>query len=185
MMENKKNLIFWGSVAVVGVGLVLYSYFSRPVQNPVQNIEQPTNSDIVQSPVPTPTPAPVSTKESFLGLHGIKSPATCQISGETNFIDSKSYSSNTKISWQNIDSQGRLINWHISPQDDLAIGPNIFANLSVPNGEYENLTIRLPENPISKIYLLTTSVTYGQIIQGDVKIKEVNCTGQVKINLNF
>ena len=186
LMENKKNLIFWGSVTVVGIGLVLYSYFSRPARDAGQS----TNSDVVQSPIPTPTPtptpfAPISTKEPFSGLNGIKTPATCQISGETNFTDQKTYSSNTKISWQNIDSQGRLINWHISPQDDLAIGPNIFANLSVPNGEYENLTIRLPENPISKTYLLTVSVTYGQIIQGDVKVKEVNCTGQVKVNLNF
>ncbi|MEK7121102.1 MAG: hypothetical protein AAB857_00165 [Patescibacteria group bacterium] len=182
-MENKKNLIFWGAIAIVGVGLILYGYFLRPVRDE----EQPNNPDIVQSPIPTPTltPVPASTKEPFSGLNGIKAPATCQISGETNFTDLKSYSSNTKISWQNIDSQGRLINWRISPKDDLAIGPNIFANLTVPSGEYENLTVRLPENPISKTYLLTVSVTYGQIIQGDVKVKEVNCTGQIKINLNF
>ena len=166
---------------MVGAGLILYSYLSRPTQQ----AGQPTNSDIVQSPVPTPTPAPASTKEPFSGLNGIKEPATCQISGETNFIDQKSYSSNTKISWQNIDSQGRLINWHISPKDNLAIGPNIFANLTVPNGEYANLTVRLPENPISKTYLLTVSVAYGQIIQGDVKMREASCTGQIKVNLNF
>ena len=180
-MENNKNLIFWGGVIVVGISLVLYIYFSRPVRQG----EQPISSDDVQSPVPISTSTPVSTKEPFAGLNGIKVPATCQISCEINFTDSKSYSSNTKISWQNIDSQGRLINWHISPQGDLAVGPNIFANLTVPNGEYESITIRLPENLTPKTYLLTTSVTYGQIIQGDVKIKEVNCTGQIKVNLNF
>lgn len=190
MMENKKKLIFWGGVIIVGLGLILYSYFSRPVQNE----RQLTNPDIVQSPIPTPTPtsvltptlsAPVSTEEPFRGLNGIKTPATCQISGEINFTDPKSYSSNTKISWQNVDSQGRLINWHISPQEDLAIGPNIFANLTVPNGEYENITVHLPDNPTSKTYLLTLSVTYGQIIQEDVKVKEVSCIGQIKVNLNF
>ena len=60
---------------VVGVGLVLYGYLSRSTQQ----VGQPTNSDIVQSPVPTPTLAPVSTEEPFLGLHGIKTPATCQL----------------------------------------------------------------------------------------------------------
>lgn len=176
-MENNKNFIFWGAVVLVGAGLILYSYFSRPVG-------QPINSDVVQSPIPTTSPK-LPTKESFLGLHGIKAPATCQISGETNFTDQKTYSSNTKISWQNIDSQGRLINWHISPQDGLAIGPNIFANLAVPSGEYQNLTVGLPENPVSKTYLLTASVTYGQIINDDVKVKEASCTGQIKVNLNF
>lgn len=180
-MKNKKNLIFWGVVATTGVGLILYSYFSRPAQQG----GQPTGPDIVQSPTPNLTSMPVSTKEPFIGLNGIKAPAVCQISGEANFTDQKTYSSNTKISWQNIDSQGRLINWRISPKDDLAIGPNIFASLQVPNGEYENLTVSLPDNPIFKTYLLTASVTYGQIIQGDVKVKEANCTGQVKVNLNF
>lgn len=187
-MENNKNLIFWVGVVVVGIGLVSYGYFSRPMRQG----EQPVDSGVVQSPVqspvptPTPTPTPVSSKEPFSGLHGIKVPATCQVGGEIDFSDSNTFSSNGfKISWQNIDSQGRLINWHISPNDNLAVGPNIFANLTVPNGEYENLTVRLPDNPISKTYLLTASVTYGQILQGDVKMREANCIGQVKVNLNF
>lgn len=189
-MQNKKNLIFWGIVALVGAGLVLYGYVSRSVkytERPDLNIIQlPPETDLIESDnTPTPTPRPVPTETPFLGLHGIKTPATCQVSGEAEFSGSGLYSSNTKLSWQNVDSQGRLINWRISPQDNLAIGPNIFANLTVPDGEYENLTIRLPENHVSKNYLLTASITYGQIIQGDVKVKEVNCTGQAKINLNF
>lgn len=179
-MENNRNLIFWAGVVVVGVGLILYSYLSRPVQQAGQPAGSP---DVVQSS--TPTPAPLSTREPFLGLHGIKAAATCQISGEINFTDQTSYSSDTKISWQNIDSQGRLINWHVSPAESLAVGPNIFANLAVPNGKYENITVHLPDNPASKTYLLTASVTYGQIIQGDVKVKEASCTGQIKVNLNF
>lgn len=190
-MQNKENLVFWGIAALIGAGLILYGY-SKSV-----NTEQP-NSDIIQllpktgetdlikldgTPISTPRPTPTETP--FSGLHGIKTPATCQVSGEAEFSGPGLYSSNTKLSWQNIDSQGRLIKWRISPNDSLAIGPNIFANLTVPDGEYENLTIRLPENPTSKTYLLTVSVTYGQIIQGDVKVKEVNCTGEVKINLNF
>lgn len=192
MLKNKKNLVFWGIVALIGAGLILYGYSKS-----VRHAEQP-NSDIIQllpktgetdptklGDIPISTPRPTPTETPFLGLHGIKTPATCQVSGEAEFSDPGLYSSNTKLSWQNIDSQGRLINWRISPQDDLAIGPNIFANLMVPDGEYENLTIRLPENPISKTYLLTASVTYGQFIDGDLKVKEVDCVGQVKINLNF
>lgn len=199
-MRNTKSLILWGIVAVGIIGLVFYVYLSKNDNNSVST----TVPDVTESPTPAPTPrpdltsstnsgqasspqaTPLSTEEPFSGLHGIKSPATCQISGEINFLDKNTFSTkDSKISWQNVDSQGRLINWRISPQDNLKIGPNIFANLTIPDGQYENLTVRLPENPISKNYLLATSITYGQFIQGDLKIKEVNCTGQVKVNLNF
>lgn len=182
MLENKKNLFFWGIVALIGAGLVLYGYFSSaPTLSPETGEIHPT--ELSGTPIPSPQSTP--TEAPFAGLNGIKTPATCQVSGEANFSDSGLYSSNMKLSWQNIDSQGRLIKWRISPKDNLAIGPNLFANLTVPNGEYDNLTIRLPENPISKKYLLAVSVTYGRIIQGDVKIEEVDCAGQIKINLNF
>lgn len=194
MLENKKNLVFLGVVALIGAGIVLYGYFSRSVkverldsdiiQLPSETNEIDPTEESVGTPVPT-TPRPTPTETPFLGLHGVKAPATCQISGEAEFSSPGLYSSNTKLSWQNVDSQGRLINWRVSPEDELAIGPNIFANLTVPNGEYENLTIRLPENPVSKNYLLTVSITYGQIVQDDVKIREANCSGQVQVNLNF
>ena len=182
-MEDKKTLIFWGFIVLAGMVLVLYSYFTRPAR--YSGSDTPIVSPNVSlSPSPTTSASP--TEELFLGLGGIKSPATCQVDGEINFSSKNSFiSKDSKISWQNVDSQGRLIKWHISPKDDLAIGPNLFGNLIIPNGEYSNPTVRLPENPISKTYLLTASITYGQIIQGNVKVKEVNCTGQVKVNLGF
>src|SRR3989338_3250215 len=194
-MENKKNFIFGGGVAVLGLGLILVIYFAKPAGYVEQTIEPTTGPDIVQSPditvspesspSPQATPRPSAAEEHFVGPHGIKSPATCQVSGEAEFSEPGLYSSNTKISWQNVDSQGRLINWRISPNDSLSIGPNLFANLTVPDGQYDNLTIRLPENPISKTYLLTASITYGQFIDGDLKVKEVNCSGQAKVIFNF
>ena len=191
-MINRKNIIFLGLTALVGIGLILYGYFLKPVEyvgpSASPGIEQgpaPT-PDLTSSPQATPRPVLSSTEEPFSSLRGIKSPATCQVGGEVDFPDKSTFlSKSSKISWQNVDSQGRLINWRVSPADELKIGPNIFANLTVPNGEYENLTVRLPDNPISKNYLLTASVTYGQFIQGDLKVKEVNCSGQVKVNLNF
>lgn len=198
-MENKKNFVFWGVMAVLIIGgLIAVVYFTKPAGNVEQTVE-PTNSPgTIQSsspaPISTPTPTIIPTKsnnpattikEPFIGPNGIKTPATCQVSGKAEFFDPGSYSSNTKISWQNVDSQGRLINWRISPNDNLAIGPNLFANLIVPDGQYDNLTIRLPENPVSKTYLLTASVTYGQFVAGDLKVKEVNCSGQAEVRINF
>ena len=196
-MTNRKNLIFWGTITLVGAGLAFYSYFSRPAKyvGPLvsPNVEQSPASTLAPIPTLSPSPktagggtTPVPTEEPFSSLNGIKAPATCQVGGEVAFYDEGTFASkDSKISWQNVDSQGRLINWHISPNDNLKIGPNIFANLDVPNGQYDNLTVRLPEKPAFKNYLLTASITYGQFVQGDLKVKEVNCSGQVKVNLNF
>jgi len=191
-MKNSQNLLIWGSVILVGVGLILYSYLGKSSDN---GTALPTTSDNSQesptvSPTPTPTPRPsaptVSTQEPFLGLNGVKSPATCQVEGGVEFTAADSFiSKGSKISWQNIDSRGRLIKWQVSPKDDLAVGPNIFESLPLPDGQYQNLTVRLPEKPIAKTYILTASVTYGQFVKGDLKIKETNCTGQVKVDLNF
>ena len=190
-----KNIILIGLVVLVGLGsLAWYGYFVRS-KNGDSDLALPTaqptpTETLPASPMPTPRPSiPVlatPTPEPFLGLNGVTSPATCQVGGEVRFTAVDSFLSlDSKISWQNIDSRGRLIKWHISPDDKLAVGPNIFESLPLPDGQYENLTVRLPENPISKNYLLTASVTYGQFVKGDLKVKETNCTGQVQVNLNF
>ncbi len=202
-LKSKKNLIFWGAILLIGAGLILYSYFEQysntevvlptvpgnPEENSTNNQKQ---SDATPLPFPSPTPRPlplvpvVSTQEPFLGLNGVKSPATCQVGGEVRFISADSFLSlDSKISWQNIDSYGRLIKWDISPKDELAVGPNIFESLPLPNGEYQNLTVRLPEKPVTKNYTLTARVTYGQFVKGNLEIKETDCAGQVKVNLNF
>ncbi|MDP3792300.1 MAG: hypothetical protein Q8Q89_01080 [bacterium] len=194
-MKNNKNLILWGVAILIGAGLLVgYGYFVRSKSNN-PDLVLPTNQvtpteTLIPSPETTPRPSvPVPstpTPEPFLGLNGVKSPATCQVGGEVKFTSSDSFLSlDSKISWQNIDSRGRLIKWHISPDDQLAVGPNIFESLPLPDGQYQNLTVRLPENPISKNYLLTASVTYGQFVKGNLEVKETNCIGQVKVNLNF
>lgn len=178
---------------LVGVGLIFYSYFFKSATNGILPVASNTPiGDLVVSPMPTPTPTPrpsvatSPTPEPFLGLNGIKSPATCQVEGEVEFTASDSFRSRgSKISWKNVDSRGRLIKWHVNPDDKLAVGPNIFESLPLPDGQYENLTVRLPEKPVSKSYLLIASVTYGQFIKGNLEVKETNCTGQVRVDLNF
>jgi len=192
-MKNNKNIILLGLIVLAGLGLMAwYGYFVGSKTGDsglVLPTTEPTPTDIlVQSPEPTPRPSvpATATPEPFLGLNGVTSPATCQVGGEVEFTSTDSFRSlGSKISWKNIDSRGRLIKWHVSPKDDLAVGPNIFESLPLPDGEYQNLTVRLPENPIAKAYLLTASVTYGQFVKGDLKVKETNCTGQVKVTLNF
>lgn len=201
-MKNKKNLILLSFIVLAGLWLLArYGFFKPDLDGSdlvLPTIQATTNETVMPSPEATPgsTSSPQArpsvpvlstpTPEPFLGLNGITSPATCQIEGEVEFTAGDSFrSKGSKISWQNVDSRGRLIKWQINPDDELAIGPNIFESLPLPDGQYENLTVRLPEKPISKSYLLTASVTYGQFIKDNLEVKEVNCTGQVKVNLNF
>ncbi len=192
-MKNNKNLILSGLVVLAGLGLLAWYGYSSRSNSGNLDLVLPTNQvtpgyTSLPSPKATPRPSvPVTaTPEPFLGLNGVTSPATCQVGGEIRFTAVDSFLSlDSKISWQHIDSRGRLIKWHISPDDKLAVGPNIFESLPLPDGQYQNLTVRLPENPISKHYFLTASVTYGQFVKGNLEVKETNCTGQVKVNLNF
>lgn len=204
MFSNKQNLIFLATLILVGLGLVWYF---KPVFN--DGPTSPIVSDILQEslsentmptpnltpleqttlpwPQETPRPSPkTEISEPFLGLNGVKSPAACQVYGEIEFTSNDSFiSRESKISWQNIDSRGRLIKWHVNPDDKLIVGPNIFESLPIPEGQYQNLTVRLPAKPIAKTYLLTASVTYGQFVKGNLEVKETNCTGTIKVNLNF
>src|SRR3989338_5148747 len=108
-MENKKNFILWGSITVLALGIISVVYFAKPAGYFGQTAEPTAGLDIVQSPdisvspelSPSPqvTPRPVPTEsnsavaeEPFVGPNGIKSPATCQVSGEIEFFDSVSYS---------------------------------------------------------------------------------------------
>lgn len=203
-MLNNKLLVLWGFIILGGLGTLVWSgFFRSDLDNSDVVLPTPTNtipvtpsetampsseptSDLKKSPQVTPLVSVTVTPEPFLGLNGVKVPATCQVEGEVEFTAGDTFKSKgSKISWQNIDSRGRLIKWRISPDDKLAVGPNIFEILPLPDGQYENLTVRLPENPVSKNYLLTASVTYGQFIKGNLEVKEANCTGQVKVNLNF
>lgn len=195
-MKINKDFILWGFVVLAGLvgSLAWYGYFiTSDLSVPGPDLILPTNEatpseTLMPSPEVTPRPSvPVSsTQEPFLGLNGVTSPATCQVGGEVEFTASDSFrSKGSKISWQNIDSRGRLIKWHVSPDDKLAVGPNIFESLSLPSGQYENLTVSLPKTPKSKNYILTASVTYGQFVKGNLEVKETNCSGQVKVILNF
>lgn len=136
------------------------------------------------APVRTVSPSP-SPSSPFRGLTGLTKPGSCILSGEIEFIEPHLYESkNAKISWSNIDSHGRLINWKISPDDKLAVGPNIFEILQIPDGEAA-ITIGLPKDPKAKQYHLTASVTYGEIINDRTVMSEVGCSGSVSVKVGY
>lgn len=78
----------------------------------------------------------------------------------------------------------RLIQWSVAPNDSLAVGPNLFVNLSIPHGS-QAVTVGLPDNPKAKNYTLRASVTYGEFVDGSVKMREAQCSGSISVKLNY
>lgn len=181
-----KNIFFWGIILLAGLALLVYESVSRP-----EILRTPTPSPtVISTPESSATTIPnvqaTSTPEKFESFAGLKAPASCLVAGEITYLDKQTYaaSDNAMITWKNVDSTGRLIKWHIEPSDKLAVGPNLFANLDVPDGSWR-LTVGLPTQPVAKEYTLSASITYGQLIKGNVEVKEVACAGTTKVKLNF
>ena len=86
------------------------------------------------------------------------------------------------FTYKGVDHPGRLINWTVSPDDGLAIGPNLFAQLPLPDGE-SLVGISLPENPKYKRYELTALITYGRLIDGNMKVFTKQCAGKTTVVL--
>src|SRR3989344_8582020 len=104
-------------------------------------------------------------------------PASCYLAGSIEFLaPNLSQNKDADIVYKNIDSVARHIIWSVSPQDDLSVGPNLFASLPVPNGT-EDVTVGLPASPKAKNYTLTAKVTYGRFVNGNLEIKEAPCSG--------
>ena len=133
------------------------------------------------SQLPTPPTRPQSTPNLAQTLFG---PATCQLTGELKFLQHNIYNNqDAKFRYQGIDSPARNIFWRVTPKDDLTIGPNLFNQLPVPNGD-SLLFVVLPDKPVSKRYELTASVQYGRVdSSGNIAVSVANCSGQTVVVL--
>ncbi len=174
-MPNR--LIFWIVVLAAGVGLLILANTFRD--------ELPNPNSISQA-----TPSPSESATPSLGPsipplpEGNTSPATCQLAGEIRFINENLYETRgAKIAYQNVDDETRQIFWKSEPNDGvLVIGPNLFENLVIPNGERE-IGVVLKEQPTVQNYTLTASITYGvKNLNGDIESRIANCSGTINVD---
>lgn len=141
---------------------------------------------VLPSPSSSPSPSgkPRPTTTPFFGPTGLKAPASCKLEGSVRFLSKDTYESRgARISWENIDSRGRNIVWKTTPSGGLNIGPNIFESLNLPSGS-SDITVALPANP-AKRYTLGAEVGYGQVIDGNVVVKQAKCSGSIVVDVAF
>lgn len=206
-MENKSKLIFWTVLLVVAVGLITglvygWNKYIKVAQNQLPLISSSTST------TPGPSSTDLATKPSGKDLQSLtpeeveklvsgglsptgvpyaqlKGPAVCKVEGTIKFLSPTIYQDvGTKLTYSGIDSPARQIKWKVSPPEDLKIGPNLMAQLKLPDGSAA-IGATLPSSPQSKSYKLTTSVTYGRLVGGGIKVYEVNCSGEANVEIAY
>lgn len=176
-MKTKAAVII---LIVIGVGLLFFAniFRDKPKNNPTPS---PTSEQTQSAPSLSPSPAPSVTPS----VSRVSKAATCQLAGEIKFVSPNIYQTiGAQITYQNIDDKIRQIFWRSSPNDGvLTIGPNLFEELKIPNGEAEvGVDIRKAANV--KVYTLTARINYGQRdAAGVTRVKETSCTGSVKVTM--
>jgi hypothetical protein len=170
--SGNKNNINSGNLALPSSNLSLPS--TSPSVSPLKtsknpSVSPPLNSGGIQDTVP---------------YSQLTKAAECGIKGNINFVSQSMAQDNASLNYTGIDSPTRQIYWHISPQDDLKVGPNLVASLKIPD-DSSQVIVTLPEYPKAKKYILTTSITYGRQVGQDVKVSTTDCSGQIEVNLNY
>jgi hypothetical protein len=197
-MKNIKIVSIVIVAVILIVAGVVYNKYQRKnlaALRPSESISPTPTSD---EPLGTPsgkdlqslTPEEV---EKLLGEGGqpsvpygqLTKAATCKLEGTIKFLNPTLYRhEGNVITYTGIDSPARQIKWTINPPDNIKVGPNLTAQLKLPDGE-SPVDATLPQNPISKKYSLTASITYGRLQNGDVKIYEAKCSGITFIELAY
>jgi hypothetical protein len=191
----KKSFLALIIVSVTVAGLIIF-YFARNNSgnlsvslSPTPSISASFSPSPSPSPKPTPkltpsTPSPTPTPSGSPSLwEQLSGEASCELKGEIKYLTSTIYDNQDALfTYKGVDHPGRLVNWIVSPNDGLSIGPNLFAQLSLPNGE-SLIGVSLPESPKYKSYELTASITYGRLIDGVVEVFTKQCSGKTTVVL--
>ncbi len=192
---NKNKIILVVVTLIVLFGIIYWLNLG----NKNTNLGQALPSSDLSLPSVSPSTSPVKTPSvqnanPSLNSAGIKDtvpysqltkPAECNISGSIDFLSQNTAQNNkANLTYTGIDSPTRQIYWHISPQDNLTVGPNLVSSLKIPD-DSNMVIVTLPESPIAKKYILTTSMTYGRQVGQDVKVYTMDCSGQIEVNLDY
>ena len=205
-MITHKNTIIWVAILVLGFMLVGFSFMKN--DNNQAKLTSSPSALLTQSPsasfsvMPSSTPSAIVSRSPFPSVSsqvGATVPwellpklATCALTGEIKYLNSNIYDNQDALfTYSGIDHPARNIHWTVTSEDDLKIGPNIFARMPIPNGQ-SLIGVSLPESPKYKKYELHAVVDYGRLVDakgnivtvgGNVKLYQAQCSGKTTIVL--
>ncbi len=196
----KRNTTFWIIIIIVGVLLFVLGTMDNN-DNPEPSIS------------PTPTPAtsvapttkvdPTATPDNRIPFDGfpdqdlvgdsipydqLPAIASCNLSGGEIVFSSPGVAINydAYIEYTGVDHPGRLFFWDTSPATDgeLSIGPSIFSDLSLPDGQKNILVVNNTES-LAKEYKITASINYGRMVDGWIEMFTAQCTGDITVKFGY
>jgi hypothetical protein len=191
-MPNTKTLVSIVIAIMVIVALAFMISNRSSTTQPSNTVSISVSPGVSGSPVPTKsvnvninkTGVPVISYPPTLA-QTLKGPATCSATGTIKFLQPNLYDNGDALfTYKGIDTDARLVTWTVTPNDDFRIGPNLFNQMPLPDGT-SRLAITLPANPKAKHYELTAKVNYGRVVNGQIEVKEANCTGKVIVDLGY
>lgn len=201
-----KNNIIWIGILIVGLVFTVLSLTQNKSEEDTAKSIPSELPEVSISPSPSPSPSQLPKvsktpwptgdgRTTFVGesvpWHLLLSDASCELKGEIKFLNSDIYDNQDAVFIYNgIDHPGRNITWIKTPDDgSLAIGPNIFSKIPIPNGQLL-LGVFPLEEPKSKRYELTAKIAYGRLVDengkfvfagGNVKVFEKQCQGKTTV----
>ncbi len=111
--------------------------------------------------------------------------ASCALKGGVDFIGHSTFDNKDALfTYMGVDAPARNVHWTVTPNDNVRVGPNIFANLPLPDGS-SRITILLPDQPTSRHYDLTAAVDYARVVKGGLKNFTAVCTGKISVDLKY
>jgi len=184
-MVKKENLVWL--LPVMALTVLVLVYFFSGESSWETYLSKRANSVPTLTPTSVPSKGPVKTPTQTVFemplLQRLTGSAYCELKGAIEFVSATSYKNNDAVfSYRGVDHAGRNIYWKISPVDDLAVGPNLFSGLSLPDGQ-SLLTVSLPGNPKYKKYELTATIDYGLLVDGNLKVTNIPCVGKTVVSL--
>lgn len=150
-------------------------------------------ANIAKVPVPLPTGNGQTTFiDEVVPWSLLLTDAACQLKGEIQFLNHNTYNNqDARFTYQGIDHPARNIFWTVTPADQVAVGPNMFGKVPLPDGE-SLLGVVLPKNPQYKKYEITAKIQYGRLVDakgnfvtvgGYIKVFEKSCQGKTTVVL--
>jgi len=209
MSKNNIILVVILTVGVFFTGFYVWTSDILRTSDVINSPEPSVSPEASSSPVPTstPTPRPNITRiptptpsgdgrTTFIGetvpWSLLLADASCELKGEIKFLNHNTYDNQDAVFiYKGVDHPGRNIFWTVTPQDDISVGPNIFSNIPIPNGEHL-LGVILPDNLKFKQYEITAKIQYGRQVDakgnfvtegGNVKLFEKQCDGKTVVVL--
>ena len=167
-----------------------------PSESPASTVTASPSATSIKSPNVTKLPLPTGDgKTTFIGervpWQFLLSDASCELKGEIKFLNKNTYDNqDATFTYKGVDNPGRNIRWTITPPEkNLAIGPNIFEQIPLPDGK--TLLGIFPSGDLSyKKYELTVVMEYARLVDdngkfvsvgGNVRVYEKQCTGKTTI----